>query len=140
MNEDISAFREIFDDAPISYLATVCEQERPHVRPMVWHMLEDGRLWSATFRDSNKVKQIAANPRVELCLMDGRMRHARVIGTARIIDGAEQRLSLWELSEQLRQYFKGPDDPRFVIVEIAPTEILLMGESDSAYRRIEFRR
>lgn len=140
MSDDLTLFEEIFDNSPISFLATVCEQERPHVRPMVCRMLEDGRFWSATFRDSNKVKQIAANPRVELCLMDNRMRHARVSGTARIIDGAEERQSLWELSEQLHQYFKGPDDPRFVIVEIAPTEISWMAEADSAYHRIEFRR
>jgi len=83
------------------------------------------------------VKELRRHPSVEFCFMDDRKRHARVAGDAKIIDDIEAKRTLWNMSSRLREYYSGPDDPRFVIIEIAPKTIMWMAGDESEYNRVE---
>jgi len=67
-----SDFREIHDNAPVGFMSTVSEDNKPHVRPMTCRLLDNGRLWSASFSDSGTVKELRRHPSVEFCFMDDR--------------------------------------------------------------------
>ena len=60
---------EVYDflkKADTYYLATV-EGDQPHVRPFGTIMKFDGKLYIQTGRSKDVSKQIAANPKVEIC-------------------------------------------------------------------------
>lgn len=52
------------------WLATVRPDGRPHLIP-IWFVWFDGFIWIATARDSVKVGNVLANPRVAVALEDG---------------------------------------------------------------------
>jgi uncharacterized pyridoxamine 5'-phosphate oxidase family protein len=52
------------------YLATV-EGDRPRVRPFGTIDLFDGKLYIQTGKSKDVSKQIAANPKIEICAFDG---------------------------------------------------------------------
>ena len=61
---------EFLKTAETYYLATV-EGDQPRVRPFgTVHMFE-GKLYIQTGKGKSVAKQIAANPKVELCAMKG---------------------------------------------------------------------
>ena len=60
------------DEAQTYYLATV-EGDQPRVRPFGTALLYEGRLYIQTGKVKSVSKQIAANPKVEICAFkDGR--------------------------------------------------------------------
>ena len=54
-----------------TYFLATEENGQPRVRPFGTVNLFDGKLYLQTGKKKNVAKQIAANPKVELCAMDG---------------------------------------------------------------------
>ncbi len=90
------------------YLATV-ERNQPRVRPFgTIHMFE-GKLYIQTGKGKNVAKQIAANPKVELCAMKGD-EWIRVAGTLVLDDRTEAQESMLNDYPSLRSmYTTGPN-------------------------------
>ena len=107
---------------PETYLATV-SGDIPWVRAMhAARVEEDGTVWYATARSTSKVAQLAQNPKVSLAVYaDGQ--HARVFGTAVVIDDTQTKHDLWE--EDWRVYFAGKDDPQYVLIKVTPERVEL---------------
>ena len=89
-------------------LATV-EGDRPRVRPFgTIHMFE-GKLYIQTGKGKSVAKQIAANPKVELCAMKGD-EWIRVAGTLVLDDRLEAQESMLSDYPSLRaMYATGPN-------------------------------
>lgn len=114
--------REIIERSPYGSLATMAHGS-PRVRPMAFVLLDDGRLWSSTYRSSGKVSELEANPRVEVCFVDDRKLHVRIKGVVSLAGGPEKKRELLERNPKVRRHFPDEHDPKFVHIEVRPVSI-----------------
>lgn len=118
----LSRVRAIVQDAGFGVLATTIDNQ-PRVRPMAFVMLDDGRLWSSTYRVSGKVAEVEHNSRVEVCFVDSARVQVRITGVLSTSGGTEKRRELLERNPKVRRHFADENDERFVHLEIVPTRI-----------------
>ena len=116
---------DIIHKPQLASLATVTEQNNPWVRYVV--TVGDGNfiLRCATFADSRKVGHIWNNPNVHLtCGVDSFLKmqpYLQIQAKARVTVDKEERHNFW--NDMLTPIFKGPDDPKYVVVIIEPYRI-----------------
>ena len=91
---------EFLKAAETYYLATV-EGAQPRVRPFGTIHLFEGKLYIQTGKGKSVAKQIAANPKVELCAMKGD-EWIRVAGTRVLVDRTEGQESMVKESPSRR--------------------------------------
>lgn len=90
------------------YLATV-ENGVPRVRPFGTVNVFEGKLYIQTGKSKNVAKQIAENPRIELCGMLGSDRWLRVEATAVEDSRAEAQQSLLDAYPSLQKMYRAGD-------------------------------
>lgn len=94
-------------DAGVYYLATM-DGERPRVRPFGTAHIYEGKLYIQTGKAKPVSRQIAQNPKVEICAFkDGEW--VRVAGELAEDDRREARVSMLEAYPQLKAMYD-PDD------------------------------
>jgi general stress protein 26 len=109
---------------PLAVVATV-KDNKPFARYMMLDCDNELNFTSATFAKSRKVSQIEKNNNV--CAVMGsdtknmELPYMNIYGTATISTDAETKKKIW--CEHLKNYFKGPDDPNYVVVKIKPSYI-----------------
>ena len=111
--------REIIENSLYGSLATSIDGQ-PHVRPMAFIMLEDGRLWSSTYRCSGKIAELENNERVEICFVDKNRLHLRIEGILDLTGDSTKKDELLRLNPKVKKHFSGGDDPNFVHLEVRP--------------------
>lgn len=94
-------------DAGTYYLATV-EGDQPRVRPFGTVLLYDGKLCIQTGKRKDVAKQIAANPKVELCAFKGGA-WLRVAGEMTELDDRAARVAMLDRYPELKAMYD-PDD------------------------------
>lgn len=107
----------------IVHLATSADNV-PAVRVMsVAAVEDDGTVWFASYTNAEKVRHIAAQPRVALsAYSDGTT--LELSGAAELFADDETKHRLWH--ESWETYFpNGHADPDYVLIKITPTEIAL---------------
>lgn len=119
-------------------LATV-EGEAPRVRMI--HPTWDGRiLWFATGPGTAKVRQIEANPNVDIQyqVAPPEFVHVMVRGRAEICHEPADRQRAWEaIDYDLTQFgSSGPDDPNFVPIRVHPQRVELSEMFGMRNRRV----
>ena len=70
--ESMQSVYEFIKECKTYYLATVEENGQPRVRPFGTIDIFNGRLYIQTGKKKNVSKQLAANPKAELCCFDGK--------------------------------------------------------------------
>jgi len=104
MNEVLDYLKK----AGIYYLATV-EGDQPRVRPFGTAHIFDGKLYIQTAKAKPCSKQMAQNPKVELCAMlDGTW--IRIAATAVNDDNRDAKASMLEDYPQLKDRYSADDD------------------------------
>ncbi len=116
---------DIIRDAGFGFLATV-EGDKPHVRPMMPYLTDEGELLLALLGRSRTIPEIKANPNVEVCYVDRKMWYCRVAGTAVITDDLAKKTLVFENVPMLRQYFAGPADPNYHLAVITINKVEAM--------------
>jgi general stress protein 26 len=117
-------------------LATVDAEGQPRVRPVSPVKTEGFTVWVASLRSSGKTAELAANPRVELCYMEGGHDHVRITGRAVLVeDSAEQQL-IWDENPLLRSFLKTIDNPEFMLYRIEPDRVRFMREWALDYHEV----
>ena len=108
---------ELASGITFAMLTTVDETGAFVSRPMAQQDTDfDGNLWFLSSRNSRKVSQIAANPRVGVALTS-RDVWISVNGTAEVLEDSAKAAELW--SPQMEGWFpQGPDDPSVVVVKV----------------------
>lgn len=105
--EAIEKVYQFLDEAQTYYLATV-EGDQPRVRPFGTALLYNGRLYIQTGKVKPVSKQIAANPKVEVCAFkDGRW--LRVSGELVNDDDRAVKVAMLEKMPELKSMYD-PDD------------------------------
>jgi len=121
---------KLMDGADAVFLATVGD-DGPSIRALVNLRREDRypdasriaraagfTVFLSTSLDSNKVRDIRADPRVALYYCDARSFHgATLSGRAEVVDDAELKKALWSWDWRI-YYPRGPGDPNYAIVRI----------------------
>ena len=113
----VQKIAELAKGIDFAMLTTVDETGAFVSRPMAQQDTDfDGNLWFLSSRNSRKVSQIAANPRVGVALTS-RDVWVSVNGTAEILEDAGKAAELW--SPQMTGWFpQGPEDPSVVVVKV----------------------
>ena len=116
---------DLIRDAGFGFLATT-EGGQPRVRPMMPYLDEDGTLLVALLGRSRTILQIKQNPLVEICFVDRKMWYCRIAGKGKISENKDNKEILWNNIPMLKQYFGGPQDPNFQLLEVKITEVEAM--------------
>lgn len=118
------------DDNPFGSFGTIEAGNKPKVRYMaVFH--KGLNIYLATNRKTHKVEELQSNPHVFLLLgyeQGGGQNILEIEATASVTKNDKLRGELWNKS--LEKWFKGPDDPDYVILELAPTRIEYIGKNE----------
>lgn len=120
----------------IGYMATV-DGAQPRVRPMACNLTPDNLLWMSTFTRSPKMKQLAKNPRVELCFSDPAWQQLRIAGRVKVVTAAASKAAFFKKNPDLKQYFTGADDPNFVMLELKPASVKVMAGGSMEYTDVK---
>ena len=106
--EGIEKVCQFLDEAGTYYLATA-EGDQPRVRPFGTALLYRGRLYIQTGKVKSVSKQIAANPKVELCAFkDGRW--LRLAGELVNDDDRAVKAAMLDKMPSLKAMYSADDD------------------------------
>jgi len=116
----------------VTHVATVGRDGRPHVAVVAPGLPEEGRLWFATRRQSQKARNLVANGEVAFhwpVTTGSGPGELFARGVARIHDTDESRHRLWNrvLPYDMTTFWGSPDNPDLVFVETRLTRAVLVG-------------
>lgn len=116
------------DENKFGSFGTIEAGNKPKVRYMA--VFHDGlTIYLATNRKTHKVEEIKDNPHAFLLLgyeQGGGKDVLEIEATVDVTKDESLRNKIW--SKELEQWFKGPDDPDYVVLELTPTRIEYMGK------------
>lgn len=119
------------------YLATI-DGDQPRLRPVSPVRTDGFTVYVANLRSYHKTGEIAANPNVELCYMDGDHNHVRLTGKAAVLDDRALLTEIWNSNPLLRQYLGSINNPELIVYRITPTRIRYMQEWAPEYHEVPF--
>lgn len=105
--EAIQKVYQFLDEAQTYYLATV-EGDQPRVRAFGTSLLYDGRLYIQTGKVKDVSKQLAANPKAEICAFQGG-KWVRIAGELVNDDNRDIKVAMLEKMPSLKAMYS-PDD------------------------------
>ena len=105
---DIERVCKFLDEAGTYYLATV-EGDQPRVRPFGTALIWEGKLYIQTGKVKNVSRQLAANPKAEICAFkDGQW--IRIAGELVNDDRREPKAAMLEKMPSLKAMYSADDD------------------------------
>ena len=114
--EGIEKVCQFLDEAHVYYLATV-EGEQPRCRPFGTSLLYDGKLYIQTGKVKDVSKQIAVNPKVEICAFNGG-KWLRVAGELVNDDNRDVKVAMLEKFPTLKCTARMMTIPRCCILKM----------------------
>lgn len=101
---------EFLDKAGTYYLATV-DGDQPRVRPFGTVLVYDGKLYIQTGKVKPVSKQLASNPKAEICAFDGQTgTWLRVSGELINDDSRDVKVAMLEKYPNLKAMYNPDDD------------------------------
>lgn len=119
MNESQQKVADIISSTKIAMMTHVAEDGRLTAQPMATQDVEfTGTVLFIAERDSDKVRELTADPRVNLAYA-GSGTWVSLAGTAHIVDDEARLRELWDTftSAWLEG---GPDNPNNILIEVEP--------------------
>lgn len=113
------------------FVAT-CFKQQPYVRPMTL-IYDKERFFFATGASDAKAAQIAANPRVEICLLikeDKYSGYIRARGKLLTISDAAVRNEIFIAAPFISHYWKESTDPGFALYQMEWNQVEYMKPGD----------
>ena len=107
-NGDMKTVYDFLKKCQTYYLATV-ENDQPRVRPFGTIDLFENKLYIQTGKIKNVSKQIAQNPKIEICAFDGTT-WIRIEATAVNDDRREAKQHMLDNYPMLQKIYKADDD------------------------------
>ena len=102
--------------------------DQPRARPVSPVRTEGFTVYVANLRMYHKTVEIAANPNVELCYLDGKHDQVRITGVAEVVTEQSLLQEIWDANPLLRQYLGSLDNPTLIVYRIRPTQVRFMRE------------
>ena len=107
-------------DAGAYFLATV-DGDQPKVRPFGTAEIFEGKLYIQTGKAKDVSKQIAANPKVQICAMNKAGEWLRISGTLVEDDPLEPKVHMLDAYPSLKAMYK-PEDPNTQVLYFKDAE------------------
>ena len=104
---DIQKVYDFLNDAETYYLATV-DGDQPRVRPFGTVLLSDGKIYIQTGKVKDVSKQLAANPKAEICAFKNG-EWIRVAGELINDDSHDVKVAMLEKYPSLQGMYKADD-------------------------------
>ncbi|MCB1210709.1 MAG: pyridoxamine 5'-phosphate oxidase family protein [Verrucomicrobiales bacterium] len=121
--------------AKFPVLATM-DGDQPRVRPVSPVRTDGFTVYVANLRRYGKTREIAANPKVELCYTDDDHNQVRITATAEVLTDAVLLAEIWDSNPLLRAYLRTPDNPELIIYKMVPNQVRYMREWALEYYEI----
>jgi general stress protein 26 len=93
-------------------------------------------VYLANLHGSNKTREIAANPRVELCFLDGRHDQVRISGVAEVVSEGAALEEALAPNTLLRAHLEAVGNAQFLLYRIRPTRVRFMQEWALDYHEV----
>ncbi len=106
--ENVEKVCRFLDEAQTYYLATV-EGDQPRVRPFGTALVYNGKLYIQTGKVKSVSKQLAANPKAEICAFHGG-KWLRVAGELINDDDRNAKVAMLEKMPALKSMYSPDDD------------------------------
>ena len=117
------------------FLATI-DGDQPRVRPVSPVRTEGFTVYVANLRSYHKTREIAANPKAELCYMDDCHNQVRISGVCEVVRDRAVLEAIWNDNPLLRQYLGSLDNPALIVYRIWPTQVRYMQEWELEYYEV----
>jgi general stress protein 26 len=127
--------RAVIQRAKFPQLATV-DGDQPRLRPVSPVRVDGFTIYVANLRSYGKTREIAANPKVELCYLDENHDQVRITGVSEVLTDAQILREIWESNPLLRRYLGSPDNPALIIYRIRPERVRFMREWALEYHEV----
>lgn len=115
--EKLDEIKKIIKKATIGIMTTIAENGLVS-RPLAVQETEfDGDVWFVTFRDTSKVKEIEADPRVNVAFNDDDQNYVSIAGQAEIIVDDAKKKELWNKAYE-KIFNTTYDDPELVLIKV----------------------
>ena len=106
--ENVERVCKFLEDAQTYYLATV-DGDQPRVRPFGTALVFEGKLYIQTGKVKDVSKQLAANPKAEICAFHGG-KWLRVSGELINDDSRDVKVAMLEKMPSLKAMYSADDD------------------------------
>ena len=127
--------RATMKNAKFPVLATL-DGDQPRLRPVSPVRTDGFTIYVANLKQYGKTREIAANPKVELCYVDDGHSQVRITGTAEILADRLLLEEIWADSPLLRAYLGSIDNPALIIYRINPNRVRYMKEWALEYHEV----
>ena len=127
--------RAVLANAKFPQLATV-DGDQPRLRPVSPVRTDGFTIYVANLRSYNKTREIAANPKVELCYLDEHHDQVRITGTAEVLTDPALLREIWAGNPLLRRYLGSLENPALIIYRIRPARVRFMREWALEYHEV----
>lgn len=118
---------KVIKEYPVGSVATI-KDGKPWVRYMAMQIEDDLMFYTTAFVSSRKIGQIKKDNNVHVTFgadsKNWELPYINVEATAEILTDLETKKKCWR--DMLSQFFKGPEDPNYVVVKIKPSFIEYM--------------
>lgn len=133
-----STIENILSNSAVGTMATV-QQNKPHSRYMTFSHKKELKLYTATSKETHKAEEIEANPYTHILLgYEGEGfgdEYVEYEGKATINDSPNLKKELW--NPYMENWFNGPHDPNYIVLEIEPVQISLLNKKGVAPKILE---
>lgn len=116
-DEKLAKVKELMKDSKIGLLTTIAERGLVS-RPMALQKTEfDGDVWFITYRDTPKVQEIKADPRVNVSFSDDNENFVSLAGRAEIVEDEAKKKELWNKAYEA-VFHTEADDPDLILIKV----------------------
>jgi uncharacterized pyridoxamine 5'-phosphate oxidase family protein len=119
----------------VCFLATM-DDDQPRLRPITPVKTEGFDVYVVNLRSYNKTREIANNPKVELCYLDTQQRQVRIAGVAEVVQDATLLQEVAGAHTLLHAYLETIDRSQFVLYHVRPTQVRFMRGWAADYHKV----
>ena len=119
--------QELMKEAKFPILSSI-DGDQARLRPVSPVRTEGFTVYVANLKSYGKTKEIAANPKVELCYVNGNHDQVRITGVAEVVTDRALLEDIWKKNRLLEHYLGSIDNPELIIYRIDPNRVRYMKE------------
>lgn len=117
----------LMKEAKFPLLASI-DEDQARLRPVSPVKTEGFTVYVANLKSYGKTKEIAANPKVELCYVNANHDQVRITGVAEVLNDRPVLEEIWRKNRLLEHYLGSIDNPELIVYVIKPTRVRYMKE------------
>lgn len=109
---------------PVQYLATIDENGNPRVRPFMFMLEKNGKIYYCTSNKKPMYKQLKAHPLVEITTANPEFAWIRISANVSFIHDITIKQEVIKASELVKSLYGSADNPDFEVFTISGTAII----------------